>query len=247
MRVKGRRIWALAIAGAILIMLLCLLSGCGTTQSTSSTGGQPAQTAPGGTQAPVRGVEDQTSPDNIQPPAQEKEEQTAPAQDQAQPGITPNGEPEPEKPGKNLQFLQNGSFEMGHYGWSQQEGTIVTEENGNKCMSAEYTWGLYQFLQVLPGENYEITCQAKQEQAPLSPARMCIIFYDTDHKIMKQSTDIIYVPGTQWEDFPPTSFSVPEDAIFTKLFLLSNGEGSVCFDNISVSPAAGDSAEAEKS
>lgn len=248
MRLKGRRIWALAIAGALLVMLLCLLAGCGTSQSTRTTGDQPVQTAPGSTQAPVQEAEEQASPDSIQTPAQQQEEQTAPGQDQDQPGITSNGEPEPEKPGKKLDIFKNGSFEMGHYGWSQQAGKIVTEENGNKCMSAKYSWGLYQFLQVLQGETYEITCRARQDQEPSSPARMCIIFYSKDHKIMKERTiDIIHIPGTQWENFPPTSFTVPVGAAFTKLFLLSNGQGSVCFDDIRVSPVTGDSAEAIKS
>ena len=174
-----------------------------TSQSTRTTGDQPVQTAPGSTQAPVQEAEEQASPDSIQTPAQQQEEQTAPGQDQDQPGITSNGEPEPEKPGKKLEIFKNGSFEMGHYGWSQQAGKIVTEENGNKCMSAKYSWGLYQFLQVLQGETYEITCRARQDQEPSSPARMCIIFYSKDHKIMKERTiDIIHIPGTQWENFP---------------------------------------------
>ncbi len=235
MQVKGRRIWALAIAGALLIMLLCLLAGCGTTQST--------QTTPGSTQAPDQEAVDQASPDSTQAPGQEQKEQTTPGQD----GITPNGEQKADT-GKKVEILKNGSFEMGHYGWSPQEGTIVTEDDGNKCMSVKYSWGLYQFLQVHQGQTYEITCQVRQDQEPISTARMCIIFYSKDHKILNERTvDILHIPGTQWEDIPHTTFTVPRGAAFTKLFLLSNGHGSVCFDNISILPVAGDSAEAEKS
>ncbi|NLW37781.1 MAG: hypothetical protein GXY90_04310 [Peptococcaceae bacterium] len=230
MRIKGRRIWALAIAGALLVFLLCLLAGCGKTQSTETT--------PGSTQAPGQEAVDQASPDSTQ----------APGQEQAQPGMSSNGEQKADKPGKKVEILKNGSFEMGHYGWSPQEGTIITEDDGNKCVSVKYSWGLYQFLEVHQGQTYEITCQVRQDQEPISTARMCIIFYSKDHKILNERTvDIIHIPGNEWEDIPPATFTVPKGAAFTKLFLLSNGHGSVCFDNISITPVAGDSAEAEKS
>jgi hypothetical protein len=143
MRLKGRRIWALAIAGALLVMLLCLLAGCGTSQSTRTTGDQPVQTAPGSTQAPVQEAEEQASPDSIQTPAQQQEEQTAPGQDQDQPGITSNGEPEPEKPGKKLEIFKNGSFEMGHYGWSQQAGKKYLEKLILLSVTEEKSFWLY--------------------------------------------------------------------------------------------------------
>ncbi|OPZ70456.1 MAG: hypothetical protein BWY80_01501 [Firmicutes bacterium ADurb.Bin456] len=231
MRVKGRKIWALALAGALLIMFLCFLSGCGSSKSTNLANGQKEPAVPGNPRQ-IQGEGAQSAPDGAGMPGQGKDGLAGPAQGQVQPGVS----------GKNLQILQNGTFEMGHYGWSPQEGKVLTEENGNRCMRAKYTWGLFQFLQVAPGETYEITCRAKQDQAPMSPARMCIIHYDSDHKIMTKRADIVHIPGTQWEDFPLTSFTVPEDAVFTKLFLLSNGEGSVCFDNVSISPVAGDSA-----
>ena len=222
---KGRWVWATAVISALLVLMLCVLSGCGSTQSTGPTGTQP----------PAQGEPAQTGPTVTQPPAQEQPAQTSPAQQQTLPGAAQNAEPEKEKSETASPILQNADFEMGHYAWSPQEGTIVKEENGNKCMRASYTWGLYQFMQVEPGKTYQIYCKARQGTEPASPARMSIIFYDSNHKIMKESLDIICSPGTQWDYFPKKSFTVPQNAVFTKLFLLSNGNGSVCFDNISVS------------
>lgn len=211
MRLKDRRNWAVAVAGAVLVLLLCILSGCGTIQSTSQTGEQP--------------------------PGQGQEAQTEPGQKQEQPETPQNGEPKAVKPERTLPILQNANFEMGHYGWSPQDGTIITEEDGNKCMSVGYTWGLFQFMQVTPGKTYQIYCKVRQGNEPISPARICIIFYDTDHKIMPESLDIINNTDTEWRGISKKVFTVPEEALFTKMFLLSNGKGTVCFDNISVSLA----------
>jgi hypothetical protein len=70
-----------------------------------------------------------------------------------------------------------------------------------------------------------------------SPARLSLIFYDSNHNIMPESNSFYYTPGTEWSSFPKNAFKVPENALFTKLFLLSHGKGTVCFDDIEVTPA----------
>ncbi len=210
MRGSRKKIWIAALVGALLIVMVYTLTGCVATQTTENSGTQPpSQTQTG-----------QTGAEQLQPPP---------------PETTQNTVPDKTKVEKLPPILQNATFEMGHYGWSPQEGTIVTEENGNKCIKVGYTWGLYQFLQVQPGETYQIYCKVKLGSEPASPARMSVMFYDSDHKIMPESMSYLHNPGTEWSSFAKKVFTVPETALFTKLFLLSHGKGTVCFDNISVS------------
>lgn len=214
MRGKRKKTLALAVVSALLMIMLYALTGCGTTQTGNTGAQQPA------------------------PPAQQQTGPTSTPQEQPASQAAQNTATEKTKPEKVPPILENATFEMGHYGWSPQEGKIVTEDNGNKYIEAGYTWGLFQFLQVKPGETYQIYCKVKQGTEPASPARMSIIFYDKDHKIMPESQSYIYMPGTEWGSFPKKVFTVPENALFTKLFLLSHGKGTVCFDNISVSQVA---------
>lgn len=223
---RGRRgkIWIAALAGVLLMVMVYTLTGCVATQTTGNTGEQP----PGQTQTTGNAGE--------QPPSQTQTGQTGPEQLQPlSPQATQSTVPDKTKMEKLPPILENATFEMGHYGWSPQDGTIVTEENGNKCIKVGYTWGLYQFLQVKPGETYQIYCKVRQGSEPASPARLNVIFYDSDHKIMTESVEYLHNPGTEWSSFPKKVFTVPEGALFTKLFLLSHGKGTVCFDNISVS------------
>ncbi|MFA4885225.1 MAG: carbohydrate binding domain-containing protein [Desulfotomaculaceae bacterium] len=209
---RGRRgkIWIAALVGALLIVMVYALTGCVATQTTGNSGAQPpSQTQTG-----------QTGPEQLQ---------------QLPPQTTPSTVPDKTKTEKLPPILENATFEMGHFGWSPQDGTIVTEDNGNKCIKVGYTWGLYQFLQVQPGETYQIYCKVKQGSEPASPARMSVMFYDSDHKIMPESMSYLHSPGTEWSSFPKKVFTVPENALFTKLFILSHGKGTVCFDNVSVS------------
>lgn len=212
MRVKRK--WTMVLLGALLLVVLCVFAGC-------------TQSRPAGDTNPQQSAQQQ---EQTQPQVQDTQ-----AQQQAEPQNTPKTDTSNAPPEKKLPILQNATFEMGHYAWSPQAGTVETEDNGNKYMVAGYTWGLYQFLQVKPGESYQIYCKVKQGAEPASPARLSIIFYDSDHNIMEESKDFIYAPGTEWSSFPKKVFKVPENAVFTKLFLLSNGKGTVCFDNISVS------------
>lgn len=214
MRVQ-RKIWILFVFIALMIAALCVFTGCATNQPASNSNQQP----------PVQQQEQNSQA--------QQQQQAAP---QSTPATVPVTVPTNEEPAeKALPILENANFEMGHYGWSPQDGTIETEYNGNKYMTAGYTWGLYQFLQVKPGESYQIYGKVKQGMEPASPARLSIIFYDRDHKIMTESQNYVYNPGYEWSSFPKKVFKVPENALFTKLFLLSNGKGTVCFDNISIS------------
>ena len=212
MRGKRRKFLTTAVIGALILVMLYALTGCGRTQTSDTAAPQPA-------------------------PAVQEQPAT-----QEQPA--PTSVPQEPKPEKATPILENATFEMGHYGWSPQDGAIVTEDSGNKCIKVGYTWGLYQFMQVQPGETYQIYCKVRQGTEPASPARISIIFYDSDHKIMTESQSYIHMPGAEWSSFPKNVFTVPENALFTKLFLLSHGKGTVCFDNISVSLVTKDAAPA---
>lgn len=201
----------LAMVSALLLIILYALTGCGS---------KPAEKT------------------GTQPLAQQQAATAEPTKEQPAEQVTPDTVPINEKQEKDPPILINSTFEMGHYGWSTQAGTIVTETNGNKYMRVGYTWGLFQFMQVKPGETYQIFCRTKQGTEPASPARLCIIFYDKDHNIMPESVSFYHYPGAEWSSFPKRAFTVPENALFTKLFILSNGKGTVCFDNISVSLAS---------
>ncbi len=227
MRCRRGIIWIAALAGALLILMVCALTGCVATKTTGNTGVQP----PSQTQTTGNTGEQQAGQTQNGQTGQTGGEQLQPLP----PPNTQNTIQDKTKAEKLPPILENATFEMGHYGWSPQEGTIVTEDNGNKCIKVGYTWGLYQFLQVKPGETYQIYCKAKLGTEPASPARMSIIFYDSDHKIMPESETYLHSPGYEWSSFPKKVFTVPEKALFTKLFLLSHGKGTVCFDNISVS------------
>lgn len=208
MRVKRKNIMLLAMVSALLLIVLYALTGCGS-KPVENTGAQP--------------------------PAQQQAATTETTKEQTAAQVTPETVPVNEKQEKAPPILINSTFEMGHYGWSTQAGTIMTETNGNKYMRVGYTWGLFQFMQVTPGQTYQIYCKAKQGTEPASPARLSIMFYDKDHKIMKESVSFYHYPGAEWSSFPKKAFTVPENALFTKLFILSNGKGTVSFDNISVS------------
>jgi len=208
MRVQRKKVWSLVLITALLLVALLVFAGCGTNQTIGGT--------------------------NSQTPTQQPA-QSSPAQQQSATQVTPGTAPEKLQAEKPAPIMENATFEMGHMGWSPQEGTIETEENGNKYIEVRYTWGLYQFLQVKPGESYQTYCKVKQGTEPASPARISVIFYDKDHKIMPESQTYFYNPGTEWCSFPKNVFKVPENALFTKLFLLSDGKGTVCFDNVSVS------------
>lgn len=205
MRGINVKIWVSILVGALLLVMIGALAGCVATQTTRKTDQQPP-------------AQTQTGP--TEPGLPEATESTEPAETEAE---------------KALPILQNATFEMDHYAWSAQGGKIVTEQNGNKCMEVGYTWGLYQFLQVKPGESYQIYGRVRQGSAPATPARMNIIFYDSEHKIMAESVEYLHNPGPEWGSLPKKVFTVPKEALFTKLFLLSNGKGTVCYDNISVS------------
>lgn len=145
---------------------------------------------------------------------------------------TPPTPPTPPASGGDL--ILNGSYSQNKTSWAAG-GALVTESNGNRYVTNNYNWQLYQDIALKPG-NYSITASAKKGSG--AGARMVVMYIDGKGN-RTTGKDITYtVKGAGWETMPATTFSVPSSAARTRVYLLSTSETlTVGFDNISLKKA----------
>lgn len=128
--------------------------------------------------------------------------------------------------------ILNGDFEQGGLGWNNPYA-IQKEENGNHYVINNYNWLIKQDMNLTPGKTYEISADTKKGTAT-GPARVVITFLDVNGNRLKKYYDILYThTGTGWEEITHQLITVPENAVKTRVYLLSKDEkGYHCFDNI---------------
>ena len=161
---------------------------------------------------------------------------TPPVNNNPEPPVNNNPAPPSGNPPAPAELIQNGDFNSNRTGWLGNRGVIGTDTNGNKYISNDYNWGLFQNLSLQPGQRYVINAQTSRGNATTT-ARILVTGIDSGGKLIKANQlDIRHNhKGSGWESFAATEFTVPAGAVTTRIYLLTNGgTGSHHFDNISV-------------
>lgn len=142
--------------------------------------------------------------------------------------------PAPPPANNSGELVVNGNFSQNKTGWSNG-GTIVTETNGNRYVTNDYNWQLFQDLKLSPGQ-YSITASARKGTG--ANARIVVMYIDSSGN-RTTGKDITYiVKGAGWETIPVETFTVPASAATTRIYLLNAVSGKTAgFDNISLKQA----------
>lgn len=131
----------------------------------------------------------------------------------------------------SVNYILNGDFTSGKTSWIGSGVLVKTESNGNAYGAAAYGWNFYQEIKLAPGQ-YRLSALAKKGTAA-SEARIVVMFIDSAGNRTVNS-DILYKPvGTGWETIPAKTITVPQNAVTTRVYLLTNGgSGYQCFDKV---------------
>jgi hypothetical protein len=140
----------------------------------------------------------------------------------------------PEPPASDGELILNGSFSQNKTSWSAG-GALVTESNGNRYVTNNYNWQLYQDIALKPGD-YSINASVIKGTG--TGARIVVMFIDEKGNRTTGKDITCTIKDTGWETIPATTFSVPASAATTRIYLLSISESlTVGFDNISLKQA----------